>query len=397
MNEEKISRMDFTKIREDHSVGPDGWRDEKGNYLGLAPMKEFKSEKDYLKERSEYFDSKENPQPIRWEELKKHVYPKKRWTIKNLLPYQGLVILASPSGEKKSWFALEMLRCIIAEENFLGLDEFATEGGNVLYIDQEMPEEELHKRCVQIGLKESAHKSFFITTSNTNSLNLNDDKFAKWLIDFIRDNEIKAVFVDTLRAIAGGLKEDKAEDIRKFFDRFKPIKNMGVVMVFLDHCRKPGPREKKEPAKEQLFASQDKSASVELLIMIKSPEGPDDILVFIRKNRIAKELQPFRIVVNETMSDLGEVETRFSYGAYTEERVTKAEQASTVILKFLESGEKHIKEIRKTAHEMKIGSKNVNNALKELVAHGDIDYRNQRDGRVYFLKTKNDESNSIFD
>ena len=158
------------------------------------------------------------------------------------------------------------MRCIATGENFLGSEEFATEKGNVLYIDQEMPASELQKRCRQLGLSERDQKIWFFTNESEEPLNLSKEAKVNWLLEFIEKEKIKVVFIDTLRAVAGGLKEEKAEEVRAFFNLFRQVKNRGVTIVFLDHCRKPNHFEGKIPKKEQLFASQDKAASVEIEI-----------------------------------------------------------------------------------------------------------------------------------
>lgn len=47
-----------------------------------------------------------------WSEFAKIKFPESRWLIKNLVPAGGFLILAAPSGEKKTWIALAMANSI---------------------------------------------------------------------------------------------------------------------------------------------------------------------------------------------------------------------------------------------------------------------------------------------
>src|SRR3989344_5816461 len=107
-----------------------------------------------------------------------------------------------------------------------------------------------------------------------------DDSNIEWLFELIQRQKVKVVILDTFRAFAGGMEEGKAELIRQFFNNLKPLKDQGVSVIILDHTRKPNRFEGQAPKKEQLFASQDKVASVEILLMLKSNAGSDDIFVY---------------------------------------------------------------------------------------------------------------------
>lgn len=186
--------------------------------------------------------------------MKKIKLPEISWRIQNLIPISGLVILAAISGEKKTWVALEMARCIALGENFLGQSKFKTQAGNVLYIDMEMPKTEMIRRGKQLGLSEGENKLFILNHDDLSLYGYGDDvdENKKWFVNFIVENNISVVFIDTFRAVAGGLKEEKAEEIRKFFNFFKPLKHLGVTAVFLDHLRKPT-RWEKVPKKNICF------------------------------------------------------------------------------------------------------------------------------------------------
>lgn len=322
-------------------------------------------------------------QPELWSKLNKKVFPKDRWRINNLLPKEGYAIVAGISGEGKTWVCLEMAKAISSGTDFLGHTEFSVLKGNVLYLNLEMSESELQRRGRQLGFNEEDESLFIL---NSGSMNLGDPESGdtEWLLDYIKKKNISTVFVDTFRAAAGGIKEEKAEEVRKFFNQFASLKNSEVCMVFTEHFRKPSHFEGKIPKKEHLFASQDKVASVETLLMLQSQDDGETIHVYQRKNRIGREIPPFKMAMrDEVKEQTGQIRTVFTYEGEIETAEKKQDQAKDFILGYLEGGGKTRKEILQAAYQAtKIGERNVSAALRELQTYNLLSV--QKEGRNNF-------------
>lgn len=321
--------------------------------------------------------------PIPWEEFSKIDFPVQRWRIKNLIPMEGFVILAAISGEGKTWIAMDMANAITSGRNFLGCSEFETIKGRVLYIDGEMSKGEFQRRGRQLNL---CGDFYYLSTDN---LNLNDDSGVQWLMKYVQENRIDVIIVDTFRAVAGGLKEEKAEEIRQFFNRFKALKSKGVALVFLEHFRKPQRFETKTPQKENLFGSQDKVASVEGLIMMRKKEDSDDIDVYQRKNRLGKEIPAFTITIkDESFND--KIKTTLTYGGELKEEERVIEQIKTTILNVLQEGGRDTNEIVAIVKDQRgVGEKNIRTALRTLSAEGAIDQGKKGRLNYYMIPTAN--------
>jgi hypothetical protein len=329
------------------------------------------------------------PEVTKWSEFDKVKFPQERWRIEKFIPIEGFVIIASPSGEKKTWLAYDMARSIANGEDFLKNPEFKTEKGAVLYIDQEMAKSEIQNRGRVLSLPSTSEPIFLLSR---NSFDLSQEKNVEWLFSFIAENNIKAVFVDTLRAVAGGLNEDKAEEVRAFFDKFKPLKDKGVVVIFLDHCRKPSHFEGRLPKKEQLFGSQDKLASIETLIMIKSEERSEEIFIYPKKSRSGIEYEPFRVEMKpvEVNEKMEAVKIELTYAGKEEEREYKIDKAKTAVMDLLMDSGKTRKEILNFLLEKyKIGGKNASEALREL--EKDAKISSTKTGRENFYQILKEE------
>jgi hypothetical protein len=325
-----------------------------------------------------------------WPELNKRDFPPGRWLIKGLVPVQGITILASPSGEKKTWIAMEMAKCIATGQNFLGTSELKTEKAKVLYVDQEMSQAEFQRRGRQLSFPQNLENLWIL---NVNDLNLNDAAAFEKLSEHIKKNSIGFVVIDTLRAVAGGLKEEKAEEVRAFFNRFRELKSLDVSILILDHCRKPQRFEGKAPKKEQLFSSQDKVACAEVLLMIKSDAGSDDIAVHQVKNRMSKEMVPFKINMHDNKPPGQTPTTLLTYGGIFEEKAYKLDEAKDLIMEILSDGSKNTNEIIDAGKIQEIGEKNIREATRALVKNKHIEMKRGHPN-IYSLPSSNKQTSA---
>jgi hypothetical protein len=325
-----------------------------------------------------------------WTDFNKRDFGVEAWRINKLIPYEGVVILAAPSGEKKSWVAMEMVKSIALGKNFLDYAEFVTTPANVLYIDMEMPKRELWRRGKLLGFNAGGEHIWII--GKDENLNLNQDSSVELLKQFIEERNIKVVFFDTFRALAGGLKEEKADEVRQFFTRFISLKDQGIVLIFLDHCRKPFQFEGKTPKKEQLFGSQDKCGVLENLLMIRSDAQSHEIAVHNVKNRVGWEYPAFKILIEDQVNEEGElVAIKLSHGGnLAAEKVLKLELAKDLIKTALQERPMTTKELVALGRDKKIGQRNITDALKDLEANIDIiSEQHGREKRYCLLNNNN--------
>jgi len=351
----------------------------------------YKEEKDKIVYGPKTFEDDKVPTPLLWEDLDKKEYPEQSWRIKGILPKEGTVILASISGQKKTWIAIEMARCLSMGIPFLGEEKYATEGCNVLYLNCENSESEMQRRGRQLGL--SANSPYKFHLINHDDINLNSDEGAIWLSVVADYYDISVIFIDTFRAVAGGLKEEKAEEVRTFFKRFGKLKNKEVLLVLLDHHRKPNNLDGKVPKMEHLLGSQDKAASIEVLLMIKSENGSEEIDFYQRKNRLAPEIKPFKIMMKDS-EDEGPTLTKLTYAGELEDQENKKEEAKELVYGMLENGGKRTKDILELIKKQ-VGSKNTRLALAELVHENLIECKKEGRENYYFIPEEKGQDSTI--
>jgi len=355
-----------------------------------TPLQEFlESEKMYNFEFE--IEHKIIPKPLVWKDIDNFRFSDDRWLVKNLIPKEGVTIFASVSGEGKSLLVMHLAKCISEGTPWFGYEGFSTKQSKVLYINLEMSVSEIQRRGRKIGFNIENNNLVIL---NEDDLNLNDKRYTsddvkfKWLLKYIHENQVKVVIVDTLRGVSGGLKENEAEAVREFFQKFMVLKNSGVSIIFLDHTKKASHLEGKIPKKEWVLGSQDKTANAESLIMIYKHESSGNIHVYQRKNRLGEEIKPFAVKISDIAHTDGKEGIEFQYIGDIDDDVNKKEEAKGLLLGILADGlPKDRKELGELTKK-NVGDKNLRAGLKDLLETGDLDFFKQGKRHMYFIPTE---------
>ncbi len=331
------------------------------------------------------------PTPYRWRDIDALTFPEDRWLVPNVFPKEGLTTIASVSGEGKSLLAMHLAKCLSEGTPWFGHEGFRTKQTKVLYLNLEMSVSEMQRRGRKLDL-DPLNEDLIILNEDDFNLNKGEtnDHHYTWLLEFIADNSIKVVICDTFRAACGGLHEDKAEDVRKFFQKFQILKNAGVSVIFLEHVRKPSQMEGRIPKKEQVLGSQDKTANLEILLMVRKDENSGHHFIYQRKNRLGSEINPFAIKISDALTDDGQDRLNFEYVGEIEDDVNKKQQAKELVLQILSSNELYDRKELGELTKKQVGEKNLRAALRELTASGEIDFTKEGKKYRYFLSKTED-------
>jgi len=321
-------------------------------------------------------------EPCSWQSFNYEEFPPEQWRVKDLIPVASKVIIAAPSGEKKSWFVMELARCIASGEPFLGRDEFKVKQGKVLYIENESPRREVQRRGRLLNFQSAADHIWLILSQD--NLDLGHSAPVERLYEWVKANNIETIIIDTFRSVSGGLKEEKAEEMRQFFSRFNKFVNDNITVIFTDHCRKTHQMENKTvPKKEQLFGSQDKLAVVECLIMLRNDLGSERVRVHQKKNKSQKECKPFSLRIY----DLDEGTIKLEYEDEIDDAAVRLEAAKEQVMTFLAEQEE-MTDTRTVvvALQGKSPKNAVEEALKSMRESEEIEH--QKEGRKFIYRIK---------
>ena len=330
--------------------------------------------------------------PITWTELSLEEFPKEEWRVHNLIPMQGMVIISAPSGEKKTWFALELTKSISLGGHFLAHEDFKTHRSKVLYIDAEMGPKILQKRCRLLGF-DSIPKMYAPLIITGSEVNLKTEETFEYLENLIEENEIDVLVIDTLRAVAGGLAEDDAAAVREFYQRFNRFKNNGKVVMILDHNRKPDKGSHGVPKKEQVLGSQDKVANAEVVLMIKGDVNPSYFTVHQVKNRTGIEIKPFNVGIRDIPSSTGGMDVvmvEMNYEGELDEHTSKMDEAKLIIPQIVGNEFMTTKEIVTVmAKNHDIAERYCREAINQMVDSGILEQSKKGHSHTFRIVTTN--------
>lgn len=303
----------------------------------------------------------ENFQVLTWTQLSQKDFPQQQWWVQGLVPVNGITLLAGVSGEKKSWLAMHLAFCIATGSHFLGSEKFPTTQGRVMYVDAEMDYSQLRHRGLK--LKFSLIEEGELLMISEQQINLREEYNFIEFEAILESYGVRVVVIDTLRGVAGGLVEDKAEEVRRFMEQFKMLKHKGYSAIILDHCRKPLRNEGYAPKKEQILGSQDKVANAESVLMVKSEAGSQTLAVYQVKNRSSIEVKPFLVV----MADNADGSIEFKYEGEYDEQISKLDEAKLAIPQIISTGSLTTKKIIEIMHsQYKVSERYVREALRAL-------------------------------
>jgi len=157
------------------------------------------------------------------------------WLIKNLLPSEGLVILAAPPKKGKSWLMLWLARSI-AKGNETFLSQPIERSTGVLYLALEDTQNRLVKRLhkLQVDTQEYKQKLQFCIQIPGYLEGLNT------LTAYLKqDDQIKLVIIDTLGKFSVGRSQQGYQEDYDWIGKIKDIADsFHVAIIVVHHFRK---------------------------------------------------------------------------------------------------------------------------------------------------------------
>lgn len=170
--------------------------------------------------------------------------PDQDWLVEPLIPVNKHVGLVARRGDGKSLLALELATKVAAGEKFLH-----REAGNplrVLYLDQEMGQDDLRERLVDLGWKD--HPLLDTMLDNLFYYQMIDlppfdtEEGGAALLRKVEELQVELVVIDTLSRVVSGAENDNDTYKSLFRHTESHLKKMGVALLRLDHFGKDNTR-----------------------------------------------------------------------------------------------------------------------------------------------------------
>lgn len=178
---------------------------------------------------------------ISLKELLTTQYPPLENLLEPWLPEKGLAMLYAPRGIGKTLIALHIAYTVATAGKFLSWQANKPKG--VLYIDGEMPIQEMQKRMQDITLAKTEDTKVKFLTADINPdipFNLNDCAFQQ-AIDKTLDENTKLIIIDNISTLcASHFKEDTADSWQIIQQWCLKMRTRGYSLLFIHHAGKSG-------------------------------------------------------------------------------------------------------------------------------------------------------------
>ncbi len=175
--------------------------------------------------------------------------PETQWTIGQLIPKGGLVVLSAPPAHHKTWLALYF--AIQVAQGDLVFDRFKTKQCNVLFVEEDTGEFLIIQRLRKLS---PSNKNASIQFLIRKGIKLENRQTMEKLMELIKDENIGFVIFDSLIQLHDQ-DENVNKDMVRVFEPLKRITDTGVSVLVLHHHRK-------ESGNEDTMSWKDRSQSL---------------------------------------------------------------------------------------------------------------------------------------
>lgn len=225
--------------------------------------------------------------------------PPIKWRIENLLTTNGIVIIASPPKQFKTFVAIQAAISISNGTSFL--DKFPTTKGVVLYIDEENGEANLIRRFKQLADGEETTVPDTVFYTSFESIKLDTTKGALMVEELILAYRPDVVFLDSMVRFMEG-DEDRSSDVRIVFENLKKLLARFSVSFFILHHTRKG-NGTKTKSLDDLRGSSDFGAFADAIIGVEAHDRGFLFRVIANRHVGLMEILPQEIEVVSDRKD----------------------------------------------------------------------------------------------
>lgn len=170
--------------------------------------------------------------PIALKDLLSRRLPELQWTIEQLIPEGGLVVLSAPPSHHKTWLALYF--AIQVAHGEMVFDRFKTKQGNVLFIEEDTGDRLIAWRVQKL---DPSNKNAPIKFLFRKGIKLENQKIVGKLMELIKKENVSFIIFDSLIQLHNQ-DENVNKDMAAVLAPLRKIADMGVSVLVLHHHRK---------------------------------------------------------------------------------------------------------------------------------------------------------------
>lgn len=164
------------------------------------------------------------------------------WLLDRRVAFGDCAMIAGPPGSRKSWVSYEIAVAGAAGLPILGL--FQHDPFKVLYVDEENPAEEVHRRLWRLTkaweVAPAQISEHLLVTAPCQGFSFRDKNWAYALMKQVEGWQPKVIIFDSLIAVSTIRDEGDAVEVRQFFhDYLYPLRDLcGSTIIVIHHSNK---------------------------------------------------------------------------------------------------------------------------------------------------------------
>lgn len=186
------------------------------------------------------------------------------WIVPKAILRGGVHFITAPPGGGKSWAAVDLVRACATGAKWL--DAVEAKPCRVLYINEEMGAGQFWLRAKRIG---GSLENMF--TLQQESVKLDNPEHLQAILDFVKEQSIEVVVLDTLVRVHG-YDENSNSEMARLYDKVRKMNKLGVAVVALHHHKK-GKGADNAVSHEQMRGAGEIAAQADLIASIDQSEG----------------------------------------------------------------------------------------------------------------------------
>lgn len=186
------------------------------------------------------------------------------WIVPRAILRGGVHFITAPAGGGKSWAAVDLVRACATGGKWL--DAVEAKPCRVLYINEEMGAGQFWLRAKRIG---GTLENMF--TLQQEQVKLDNPEHLQAILDFVKDERIEVVVLDTLVRVHA-YDENSNTEMARLYDKVRRMNVLGVAVVALHHHKK-GKGADNAVSHEQMRGAGEIAAQADLIASIDQSEG----------------------------------------------------------------------------------------------------------------------------
>lgn len=253
-------------------------------------------------------------------------FPPVEWLVQDLIPEDAVVLLSAPPASFKTWFALELAKSVASGTKFL--DKFATKPTNILIMDAESGDRQLHDHFKKLHVDPELN----IYYADCCGWYL-DEKTAMELETECYEKDINLIIFDSLVRFHNS-DENSAKEMSKVFEEFTHLKKHGITSLILCHTRKGGINPKSQRSDmEAIRGSGDILAACDIHLCMNRANQGNKVFVRQTKNRLDTESKPFSAYFIKESSE----SSRWYFGEFEESKEDVVKRQIDIVMDYIQT------------------------------------------------------------